>query len=72
MQTKALQNYHVPRTIISIKTTPTNNRLHKLLQTVNITQEDEQAKETLTNIFIEFQDVFHIKGEELEANNFCT
>lgn len=48
------------------------DRLNNLLKILDIGGNDPHAEKSLNEIFEEFQDVFHLPGEELGVNNFYT
>lgn len=48
------------------------NRLKVLLETINIDGKDNDANESLKQIFKEYQDIFHLPFEKLSVNNFYT
>lgn len=48
------------------------DRFSKLLQTLKIDNTDSKATDELINIFKDYQDIFHLEGDVLTANNFYT
>lgn len=67
---KPLKNYNVYSTRESSQ--HASDRLGTLLKILDIGGSDPHAEKSLREIFKEFQDVFHLPGEELSVNNFYT
>lgn len=49
-----------------------NDRIKKVLEDLDIQSLDPIAKQSLTDIIVKYNDIFHIDGDKLTVNNFYT
>lgn len=62
-----VQSTHRPR-----ETNFSKDRFSKLIDTIKMDVKDEKARTELIQIFKDYEDIFHLKGETLTSNNFYT